>query len=58
MRSAKTVPVTLNPVRDYQRDLEFLYARRSAIDAVIASLEEYDRHRAQKPVMDRQRKSA
>jgi hypothetical protein len=52
------MPVTLNPVRDYQRELEYLYARRSNIDAVIASLEEYDRHRETTPVADRQRRSA
>jgi hypothetical protein len=30
---------------DYERQLEYLYARRSAIDALIESLEEYERHR-------------
>jgi len=29
-----------------QQELEFLYARRMAIDAVIKSLEHYDRFRA------------
>jgi hypothetical protein len=31
--------------RGYRRELEYLYARRSAIDAVILSLQNYDRHR-------------
>jgi hypothetical protein len=30
---------------EYVRQLEYLYARRSAIDALIESLEEYERHR-------------
>jgi hypothetical protein len=30
---------------DYERQLKYLYARRSAIDALIESLEEYDRYR-------------
>ena len=29
----------------YRRDLEYLYARRLAIDTLIESLEEYDRYR-------------
>jgi hypothetical protein len=37
-------------VADYERQLEYLYARRSAIDALIESLEEYDRHRETRPV--------
>jgi hypothetical protein len=31
--------------RGYRRELQYLYARRSAIDAVILSLQNYDRHR-------------
>jgi hypothetical protein len=31
----------------YQRELEVLYARRSAIDSLIKSLQTYDRYRAQ-----------
>jgi hypothetical protein len=34
---------------DYERQLEYLYARRSAIDALIESLEEYERHRETRP---------
>jgi len=44
MLSAKKAS-PLKPVRDYQRELEYLYARKSAIDSLIASLEEYDRYR-------------
>jgi hypothetical protein len=35
---------------DYERQLEYLYARRSAIDTLIESLVEYDRHRETRPV--------
>jgi hypothetical protein len=56
MLSAKRKTVTIDTVRDYQRELEHLYARKSAIDSLIESLEEYQRHRTVKP--DRQRKSA
>ena len=29
----------------YRKELEYLYARRMAIDALIESLEDYDRYR-------------
>jgi hypothetical protein len=35
---------------DYERQLEYLYARRSAIDALIESLEEYERYRETRPL--------
>ena len=35
---------------DYERQLEYLYARRSAIDSLIESLEEYERHRETRPL--------
>jgi hypothetical protein len=31
------------PVPAYRKELEYLYARRSAIDSLIESLEEYER---------------
>jgi len=31
--------------RDYRRELEYLYARRSAIEALIASLQQYELYR-------------
>ena len=40
-----------------QKQLEFLYARRMAIDSLIQSLEEYDRYRAKKEIL-RKRKTA
>jgi hypothetical protein len=55
MLSAKNNAVTIDTVRDYQRELEYLYARKSAIDTLIESLEEYERFA--KPA-DGQRKSA
>ena len=33
------------PARVYRKELEYLYARRQAIDTLIESLEEYDRFR-------------
>jgi hypothetical protein len=35
--------------RGYERELQLLYARRSAIDSLIASLQNYDRYRASRP---------
>jgi hypothetical protein len=46
---AKKPPVEQN--RDsavYERQLEYLYARRSILDTLIASLEEYERLPAQR----------
>jgi hypothetical protein len=37
-------------VIDYERQLEYLYARRSTIDALIESLEDYERHRETRPI--------
>ena len=33
------------PDRTYRKELEYLYARRSAIDSLIETLEEYNRFR-------------
>ncbi len=45
MLFAKKEP-TYSPVPAYRMELDYLYARRSAIDTLIESLEEYDRFRA------------
>ena len=59
MLSAKKNPVTFQSPRNYERELEYLYARKSAIDSLIASLEQYDRYReAGPPASGGQRKSA
>jgi hypothetical protein len=42
---------------NYRQQLEYLYARRTTIDALIESLQEYDRFRAQR-APDQNRKSA
>ena len=39
-------PVKVQARENYRRELAHLYARRSAIDTLIASLEIYDRYRA------------
>lgn len=49
MLSGKKAPVNIHTVRNHQAQLEALYARRSAIDDLIASLEAYDRYRAGAP---------
>jgi hypothetical protein len=36
------------PIRGFARRLEGLYARKSAVDALIQSLEDYQRRRAQR----------
>ena len=38
-----------SPERGIQKELEYLYARRSAIDSLIQSLEMYDRFREKGP---------
>jgi hypothetical protein len=38
--------LTVLPGRGVQKELQYLYARRSTLDALIQSLEEYDRFRA------------
>ena len=45
MFAKKTLPPT-PPDRTYRKELEYLYARRTAIDTLIQSLEEYDRFRS------------
>jgi len=39
-------PLSFTVARDIRRELEYLYARRSALDSLIQSLQEYDRFRA------------
>lgn len=43
------------PIHGISNELDGLYARRSAIEAVIASLEEYDRLRARRVDLSRQK---
>jgi hypothetical protein len=46
MLFAKKENPTSSPVPAYRIELDYLYARRSAIDTLIESLEEYDRFRS------------
>ena len=46
---------TVLPARGVRKELQGLYARRSTIDALIQSLEEYDRFRALR--MERRRET-
>lgn len=44
--SAKNEIPAPAPASVYRKELEYLYARRSAINSLIESLEDYDRFRA------------
>ena len=44
MFAKNEIPVSAS-ILAYRQELEYLYARRSAIDNLIESLEEYDRFR-------------
>jgi hypothetical protein len=46
-----------SPARINRKELEYLYARRMAIDTLIQSLQEYDRFRARR-MEEPKRKSA
>jgi phosphoribulokinase len=57
---AKKVPVDIGSAwrsKAERVELEKLYARRSVIDGLIESLEDYDRYRAKRPY-DRKLKTA
>jgi hypothetical protein len=45
------------PDRGYRKELEYLNARKSALDGLIQSLEDYDRFRCA-PTVERKRKLA
>ncbi len=53
----KKAPNSASPVRAHRKQLEYLYARRSAIDALIQTLEDYGRFRSMR-VSATKRKSA
>jgi hypothetical protein len=50
-----TIPAV--PIRGVKRELDYLYARRSTIDALIDTLQTYDRCR-DRVCCERKRKSA
>jgi len=54
---AKKEPGSLSPNRAYRKELDYLYARKSAIDNLIQSLEDYSRFRS-KRIPERKLKSA
>lgn len=45
---AKKTALSLSPARLRKLQLQYLYARRSAITNLIASLQEYDRYRSRR----------
>ena len=56
MFAKNEIPVSAS-VLAYRQELEYLYARRSAIDNLIESLEEYDRFR-EAPTEEGERQTA
>jgi hypothetical protein len=58
MFAKKTIVASPAPPKTYRKELEYLYARRSAIDTLIQSLEEYDHFRAIRGENVKQRKTA
>ena len=54
---AKKPPMTSNNDPSYHKKLEFLYARRSTLDTLIETLEQYDRFQAMSE-QGRKRKTA
>jgi hypothetical protein len=57
MFAKKEIPMSASALA-YRQELEYLYARRSAIDSLIESLEEYDRFREASRTEDSQRRMA
>jgi hypothetical protein len=55
---AKKVISQATQGRSYRRELDYLYARKSAVDTLIQSLQEYDRFRARSSARVSKRKSA
>jgi hypothetical protein len=57
MLGQNTSPMTSIDDPNYRKKLEHLYARRVTLDALIRTLEQYDRYQAKKPETS-QRKTA
>jgi len=51
----KKASPALTPRPQNQKELQFLYARRTAIDTLIQSLEQYDRFRARSQEIGKQK---
>jgi hypothetical protein len=56
MVAKKEIPMSGSALA-YRQELAYLYARRTAIDSLIESLEDYDRFR-ETPTEDSERKTA
>jgi hypothetical protein len=55
---AKKALASISSSREFRKELQYLYARRTAVDALIESLQEYDRFRPKSALMTQKRKSA
>lgn len=51
-------PVMLRVSGDYRKELQLLYARKSAVDRLIRSLEQYRVQAQRATALERRRKSA
>ena len=58
MQAGKKNPVKIRFHRDYRRELDFLYARRTVVDRLIISLEQYARRGSGSIVLAERRKQA
>jgi hypothetical protein len=57
MFAKKKIPMSAY-VLAYRQELEYLYARRSAVDSLIESLKEYHRFRESAPIEESGRQTA
>jgi len=55
---AKKVNLFTPQGRTYRRELKYLYARRTAVDALIQTLQDYNRYRAPTAAQPAKRKLA
>jgi hypothetical protein len=55
---AKKALIAACSSRTYRKELDYLYARRTAVDALIQTLQDYDRFRARTTTHPQKRKSA
>ena len=58
MLPQKKVPISFVPSRSLKKELDYLYARRSAIDTLIQSLQGYTRYKAGSDLRPQKRKTA
>ena len=55
---AKKIRLSPSSTREYRKELEYLYARRTTVDTLIESLEHYSRFRGKTAAPPFKRKTA